>query len=411
MSAAPWLAAALLIAAIPALAKSGFALSVASQIAIAVVFALSFNMLLGETGLFSFGHSVFMGMGGFVTVHALRIVETNHLAIPLPVLPLAGAAGGLLFGILLGWPATRRAGTAFVMITLGLSELASASGYIFTEFFGAEKGITADRTAAAPLWGLDFGPQRQVYWLIAAWAFVAVLAIRTLTRTPLGRMANATRDNAERVAFIGYDPARIRFIMFALASLFAGIAGGLSAINYEIVTAASLGLGAGTIPIVMAFIGGVRHFTGPIFGAVVITFLQLNLTAYTEAWQLYLGVLFVFVIVFVPDGLAGFAARQVPLLKARILRRVLPAYALVLVLVSSFTFGLVIVVEAAWRLSVAADKGPTLRMLGLQFDAAAPSTWLVGLAVGGIGFAGFVLALRRIGPLIEEAVGPDGTRS
>jgi branched-chain amino acid transport system permease protein len=399
----PWVGFALLLAALPVVTPSGFALSLASQAAIAIVFALSFNMLLGETGLFSFGHSVFMGLGGFVTIHALRIVEAEHLAVPLAALPLAGAAGGLFFGLVLGWPATRRSGTAFVMITLGLSELISASAYVFIDFFGAEKGVTADRTMAAPFWGLDFASQNQVYWLIAVWAFVSVVAIYALTRTPLGRMANATRDNTERVTFIGYSAAHIRFVMFALASLFAGIAGGLSAINYEIVTAASLGLQAGSMPIVMSFIGGVRHFAGPVLGAVLITFLQGNLANYTEAWLLYLGILFVFVIVFVPEGITGFVLRHGPLLRAGLLHRVLPLYTLVLVPSFACLCGLVVLVEAAWRLSVAADKGTMLRLLGVTVDAAAGLTWLVGLALCVAGIVGVRWAARVIGPRWEEA--------
>ena len=129
----------------------------------------------------------------------------------LAVVPAVGAAGGLAFGALFGWLATRRSGTAFIMITLGLSELVTSSVYILTDFFGGEEGISADRTSGLPLFGWDFGPQTQVYYLTTVWTLLAIGAIYVLRITPLGRIANATRDSSERVSFLGFDPKLVSF--------------------------------------------------------------------------------------------------------------------------------------------------------------------------------------------------------
>ena len=266
-----------------------------------IIFALSYNMLLGQTGLLSFGHAVFFGLGGFLTVHAMNAVIGSRAPLPLAVMPLAGAATGLAFGVIFGAVSTRRAGTAFAMITLGIGELVASSALILRRFFGGEEGITTDRTDLAHLFGLTFGPQIQVYYLIAAWCLASAAAMYALTRTPFGRICNAVRDNPQRASFIGYNTQAVRFLAFSLSGLFAGIAGGLAAINFEIVNATQLGAAQSGAVILMAFIGGVGNFAGPIIGAIVVTLLQVWLSDVTDAWQLYFGLLFIGMVMFAPE--------------------------------------------------------------------------------------------------------------
>ena len=135
---------------------------------------------------------------------------------------------------------TRRSGTIFALISLGVGELVYAATFMLPGYFGGEEGITANRTRAPPLFGLNFGSQLQVYYVIAAWALVAAMLMHAFLRTPLGRMCNAVRDNPERAEFIGYNTQHVRFFAFAVAGLFAGLAGGLHAVNYEIVAADSV---------------------------------------------------------------------------------------------------------------------------------------------------------------------------
>ena len=162
------------------------------------------------------------------------------LPIPMPLVPLAGAAGGLVFGMLFGAVTTRRAGVVFALISLGVGELVFAAMRMLQGFSGGEEGITANRGAGPHPFGLDFASQLQVYYVIAFWAIVAAALMRAFLRTPVGRMCNAVRDNPERAEFIGYDAQRVRFVVFSVAAMFAGLAGGLHAINYEIVAAESV---------------------------------------------------------------------------------------------------------------------------------------------------------------------------
>ena len=149
--------------------------------------------------------------------------------------------------------------------------------------------------------------------MIAAWAWGCALLMFLFTKTPLGRLANAVRDNPERVGFIGYDPARIRLLVFIGSGVFAGVAGGLSALNDEIITSGNMNPDVSASVLVMTFIGGVGTFWGPVLGAVLITFLSLALSTITDAWQLYSGLLFVAMVVWAPGGLSGILLAHGPL--------------------------------------------------------------------------------------------------
>ena len=295
-----WAGVAVTFAVLPYIFSQSFALSMLSQMGIAIIFALSYNMLLGQTGLLSFGHAVYFGLGAFFCAHALNFIGDGKFWFPVTLVPLIGGLAGLLSGLVLGFVTTRRAGTPFAMISLGIAEMVAASALMFTTFFGGEGGIATNRVVGKAFLGVSYGPQIQVYYLIAGWCLVTMIAMFALTRTPLGRMANAVRDNPERARFVGYNPTRVRWLMMALASGFAGIAGGLAAINYEIVTAETLGLVASGNVVLMAFIGGIGHFWGPIIGASLVTLLQSALSNYTQAWLLYFGLFFLVIIMFSP---------------------------------------------------------------------------------------------------------------
>ena len=293
-----WGGVALLFLFLPLIFSGGFSLSMLSQMGIMIIFALSYNMLLGQTGLLSFGHAVYFGLGAFVTAHAINFVEAGTFGLPISFMPLVGGMTGLFFSLILGFVTTRRPGTPFAMISLGIAEMVAASALMFTTFFGGEGGIVTNRTAGGASWGVSYGPQIQVYFLIAVWCFVSMALMFAITRTPLGRIANAVRDNPERAQFIGYNPTRVRWLMMSLAGFFAGISGALATINYEIITAEALGLMASGNVVLMAFIGGIGQFWGPMIGAVLVTWLQSALSNFTQAWLLYFGLLFLLIIFF-----------------------------------------------------------------------------------------------------------------
>lgn len=382
-----WFALALVFAGLPLIFKQSFALSMLSQMGIAVMFALSYNMLLGQTGLLSFGHAVYFGLGAFFCAHALNFIGAGKLAFPVTLVPLIGGVAGLLFGLLLGFVTTRRAGTPFAMISLGIAEMVAASALMFTTFFGGEGGIATNRQVGKAFLGLTYGPQIQVYYLIAGWCLVTMMAMFAITRTPLGRMANAVRDNPERAKFVGYNPTRVRWIMMALASFFAGIAGGLAAINYEIVTAETLGLVASGNVVLMAFIGGIGHFWGPIIGAVLVTLLQSALSNYTQAWLLYFGLFFLVIIMFSPGGIANLIAMHKPVWNAGLTKRLVPSYAMSAAAGLVMLAGFFAIIEMIYHYEAKETSSKAFSYFGLNLDPTSAGYWIGAAVVMAIGLA------------------------
>jgi branched-chain amino acid transport system permease protein len=375
-----------------------------------IVFALSYNVLLGQTGLLSFGHAVFFGLGGFLTVHMMNTAEGAGAPLPVPLFPLVGGIAGLAFGAIFGAVSTRRAGTTFAMITLGVAELVSSSALILRHFFGGEAGVTTDRTGLVHPFGVTFGPQVQVYYLIAAWCFVSAAAMYALTCTPFGRICNAVRDNPERAAFIGYSTRTVRFIAFCLSGMFAGVAGGLAAIDFEIVNSAQLGAAQSGAVIVMAYIGGVGGFAGPIIGAILVTYLQATLSDVTDAWQLYFGLLFIGMVMFAPEGVSGLLARQQPLLQRRQLHRVVPFYLLALPPGLAALAGLSLLIEMTNRLTVHAPDGPAMVFCYVPFNANAFPPWLVAAALFLVGTWLFLSVARLAGNAYDGALASPRTK-
>ncbi len=391
-----WSAIALVFVLLPFVFSQSFALSMLTQMGIAIIFALSYNMLLGQTGLLSFGHAVYFGMGAFFAAHAINWIDAGRLWLPITFVPLAGGLCGLVFGLVLGFVTTRRAGTPFAMISLGIAEMVAASALMFTTFFGGEGGIATNRTAGGPMLGVSYGPQIQVYYLIAGWCLACMIAMFAITQTPLGRMANAVRDNPERARFVGYNPTRVRWLMMTLAGFFAGVAGSLSAINYEIVTAETLGLMASGNVVLMAFIGGIGHFWGPILGAVLVTFLQSALSTYTQAWLLYFGLLFLVIIMFSPGGLASLVTVHSPVWRAQLMKRLVPSYALAAATGAVMLLGFVALIELIYHFESTSTAGESMRFLGVALNPSAAATWLVIALLLGVGGALFAWASRFV---------------
>jgi branched-chain amino acid transport system permease protein len=389
-----WGAVAIVLIVLPYLFKAGFALSMLCQMGIALIFALSYNMLLGQTGLLSFGHAVYFGLGAFFCAHALNLLAAGKLSIPVTFIPLVGGITGLIYGLIFGFVTTRRAGTPFAMISLGIAEMVAACSLMFPAFFGGEGGIPTNRQVGPAVMGITYGPQIQVYYLIAGWAFVSMIAMFALTQTPLGRMANAVRDNPERAQFIGYNTTRVRFLMLTLSAFFAGIAGGLAAINYEIVTAETLGVTASGNVVLMAFIGGIGHFWGPVVGAVLVSFLQSALSSYTQAWLLYFGLLFLVIILFSPGGIANLVTLHKPAWRAGLTRVLVPSYLLAALTGLFAVSGFVALVEMLYHLESKESAGAFV-FFGVNLDPTRPVAWLGATVLFVVG-VGLLYAASRV---------------
>ena len=399
---AQWLAwggAVVVAALLPFVFSSGASLTMMSLMGFGIVFALSYNMLLGQTGMLSFGHAVYYGLGGFVTAHALNVVGAGRLPVPLPVMPLIGGLAGLFFALLLGWVSTKRAGTAFAMISLGIGELVAACSLILRGFFGGEGGISTSRTKTLALFGLNFGPQIQVYYLIAAWTLLCIGAMYAFTRTPLGRMCNAVRDNPERAEFVGYNTQWVRYIMLVLSGFFAGIAGGLTALTYEIVTAETLNAYTSGAVLLMTFVGGIGFFYGPMIGAILIVIMQILVGGITHAWQLYFGLLFLFMVLRAPGGFASLIAIQRRLYAAGLFGRVAPWYLVSGIPGALMLVGLIGLIEMTYAaLSDEEGEGAiaTIKLLGEEYALNTFGPWLAAAAVTIAGYALLQLANRRL---------------
>jgi branched-chain amino acid transport system permease protein len=398
-SYALWLGFAVILLLAPWVFTSNLSLTMLSQMGIAIIACLSYNLLLGQGGMLSFGHAVYTGLGSYLTIHALNAVGNGELQIPVVLLPVVGGFAGLGFAVLLGFVTTRKSGTAFSMITLGLAELVFAMSLMFSEFFGGEAGVSGNRVVGDAVWGISFGPQRQVYYLIAVYTFVSVGLLYAFTQTPLGRMLNAVRDNPERVEFIGYNTQQVRYRAFIIAGFFAGIAGGLGALNFEIVTAEVVGPARSGAYLLFTFLGGATFFFGPILGGILMVLAFVLLSEITKAWLLYLGLVFLFMVIYAPGGLAGLIMANVRVAKAGALRRLLPIYTGMALACLLMLAGAGALVEMIYHQQLNAAIGSELPFAGMVLQTQDSATWLACLAIAALGFVAFEWLRQRFVPL------------
>ncbi|MDB5823657.1 MAG: branched-chain amino acid transporter permease [Herminiimonas sp.] len=384
-----WTVFALILILAPTIFNRGAALSILSQMGTVMIFALSYNMLLGQGGMLSFGHAVYSGLGAFFAIHAMNLATKGTLPIPVTLIPVIGGLAGMVFGVLFGYVTTKKAGTTFSMITLGIVELVFACSLMFPSFFGGEGGISTNRVIGQPVLGITYGPQIQVYYLIAFWLFVSTIGMYAFTQTPLGRIINAARDNPERVEFIGYNTQRVRYLTLILSSFFAGIAGSLGAINFEIVTAENVSAVRSGAILLFTFIGGVGFFFGPLIGAVIGVFLTVLLSDFTKAWQLYLGIFFIVMVMYSPGGVASILMLNLRVAKYGRYHRILRPLLAVCAAGLFMSLGAVIAIEMLYHLTLDSANGTTRQLFGIAVDTAAAPGWIVAvllIAVGGFAF-------------------------
>ena len=392
---AVWTLYALMLIAAPLLFKSSLSLTMLSQAGYLVIICLSYNILLGQGGMLSFGHAVYAGLGSFLAIHAMNLAASGRFYIPLSLIPLVGGLSGLFFAALLGYVTTKKAGTTFAMITLGVGELVFAMSLMFPEFFGGEGGITTNRAYGKPVFGISFGPQIQVYYLIAVYCFICTAAMFAFTRTPLGRILNAVRDNPERVEFIGYNTQRVRYYAFIIAGFFAGIGGGLAAINSEIVTAEVVsGVRSGSL-LLFTFLGGATFFFGPIIGAGLLVLALIWLSELSMAWLLYVGLIFLFMVMYAPGGIASLIMMNLRVAAFGKLKQLWLRYLTLALTAFATLMGAAAMIEMIYHRQLNAAVGPELKFMGLVLNTTQSTTWLVAGVVFLIGLALFELARRQ----------------
>ena len=389
-----WSLFALVLAGAPHIFTSGLGTTVLTQMGIAIIACLSYNILLGQGGMLSFGHAVYTGLGAFLTMHALNRIDEG-LPLPVSLLPLVGGLAGIGFAVLFGYVSTRKSGTTFAMITLGLGELVFALSLMIPEFFGGEGGVSGNRVVGPVRAGISFGPPMQIYYLIAVYTFLSVAAMFAFTRTPLGRMLNAVRDNPERVEFVGYNTRMIRYIAFILAGFFAGIAGGLGALNFEIVTAEVVGTARSGAYLLFTFLGGATFFFGPIIGGILMVLAFVLLSEFTKAWLLYLGLIFIFMVMYAPGGIASLIMMNLRLAKYGRLRQIWVSYLGLGMCALVVLTGAAVMIEMVYHLQLGSAVGPQLQFLGLSFNAGDMNSWFGAVFVLLTGLGLFELLRRQ----------------
>lgn len=356
---------------------------------IAALFALAFALAMGQAGMLSFGHAVYYGFGAFAALHLMRAVEMKLFYFPTPLVPLASAAAGALVGLVFGWLATQRRGVYFAMLTFAMAMLVFSVAPGLNTVFGAESGISTMRT---PSWGLSFGQDSHVYYLTLGWFVISAWCMWAFTRSPLGRLALALRDNEQRVSFLGFDARLSRTLIFTISCMFAGVAGGLLAIANE---SANYTVFSGEVSasiVLYTFIGGVGTFFGPALGAAAMTYFARIMSDLTRSWLLYQGLVFVLMMLFAPGGLGGIVSLHTRKVRPHGWQHLVVPYLLCLLVGALLVAGTVFLVESihlvmsdAYQLKRQAAGGAWVpyQLFGQTFEPFGLATWLIPIALLG----------------------------
>jgi branched-chain amino acid transport system permease protein len=390
-----WGVFALVLILAPLLFTSSLSHTMLSQMGIFIIICLSYNILLGQGGMLSFGHAVYSGLGAFMAIHTLNMISSGKLPLPVSMVPIVGGLTGLVFAAIFGSVTVKKSGTPFAMITLGIGELIWAMSLMFPGFFGGEGGVSGNRVTGSSPFGITFGPQIQLYYLIAIYTFVCTALMFALTRTPLGRMLNAVRDNPERVEFVGYDTQRVRYIAFMIAGFFAGIGGALAGLNFEIVTSENVSGPRSAVFLLFTFLGGATFFFGAIIGGILSVLAFVLFSELTKAWLLYLGLLFLFMVMYAPGGIASLIMMNLRVASFGKLKPLLGKYLVLFLSGTVVLMGLAAMVEMVYHMQLNQAIGPELTFLNIGLNTKSVGSWVGAGVVMLAGLSVFEFTRRR----------------
>lgn len=301
------------LALYPLVVPSNFYVSLATEILIFAVAAMSLDLLLGYTGLASFGHSAYFGLGAYAAA-LTAIHASDHLLITLGVAiafsALAACAGG--------WLAIRAAGIYFIFLTLALAQMVYAVVYKWRWLTGGDDGLrNVPRPSLWPMGGVvEFGHPVAFYALAAAIALGCYFALRRIVSSPFGTVLVGIRENAHRMAAIGYDVHGYKIAAFVIAGAFAGLAGGLFAHYFRLVSPEQVAWQTSAFLMVMVVLGGSGTLIGAAIGAAIVVILQNEVSTYTERWPMIMAGLFLVVVMVARGGVWGL----IRALRARMVR-------------------------------------------------------------------------------------------
>jgi branched-chain amino acid transport system permease protein len=272
---------------------------VAMQVMCYGLFAMGTNLLMGSVGLLSLGQAAYFGLGGYVAGYLVQSLGmTPEIGI------VAGGLAGAALGAVFGWLAIRRQDIYFAMITLALAQIVYFGAVQLTGFTGGENGIQGIPRSA--LFGLiSLKNDRVIYWLVAVVFLAGVLFVHRVVHSPFGQVVKAVRDNEPRMTSLGYQPASYKRVIFILAALLAGVAGGLKATVMGIETLSDVGAATSGLVVLMVLLGGIGTIFGPIVGALVVVAMQYYLAPF-GAWVIVIqGAIFVVCVLVFRRGIVG----------------------------------------------------------------------------------------------------------
>jgi branched-chain amino acid transport system permease protein len=277
--------------------------ALATQVLIYGLFALGFNLLYGYTGLLSFGHAAYWGLGAYGTGIALA---------KLKIASLWGAlAGGLLLagvgGVVVGFFCLRRRGIYFAMLSLAFAQLLYFIAFHLADVTGGDDGLRGIQVPALSLPGMSLSLESSLgfYYFALALVTLALLTLKRILDSPFGAVLQAIRENSDRAVACGYDIRKIKLLSFVFSALFCGLAGGLDALRLAVVPVESLYWTTSGQVVIMTLLGGAGTFFGPFVGAATFLVLEDRLSVFTESWPLFIGLIFMAFVLFLPKGIWG----------------------------------------------------------------------------------------------------------
>ena len=371
----------LLLIFIPMSVSRDWHFMIASQVGITIIFAISFNQLLGQTGLLNLGHSIFMGAGSYFSGLILLQINNGAFYIPLPILPLLGGVAGFIVAGIIGYFSVQRAGMIFAMLTLAILEFVNSFSSSFPSVLG---GMTVDRTINTDFFNFDYSGKKTVCHIVMTWLFISLYVSYYFLQTPLGKMCNAVRENPSRTEYIGYSIYMVRYLSFCFSGFIAGIAGTLFVINYELVSPEVFSLRESFNILAATFIGGTGYFLGPIIGATIFSLSGVALSNSTEIWSLYQGIILMIFVLYFPRGLTGFFNDQRDFNKSKSNLGVLYHY------LKTIVPALITILSVAWVIECLNNilhhqEQADFVFLWLLFSTSNPLNWFAAISLIGLG--------------------------
>ena len=276
--------------------------ALAVNILIFGLYAVGYNLLFGYTGMLSFGHAAFFGVGSYITGIAIVHFGLHWLAAI-----GAGVVASAIVGLIIGFLAIRTRGIYFAMVTLALGQIVYYIFYKAERWTGGENGLRGITVAPFKLFGVtvDFLNPLTKYYILFIFVAAALWFISRVLNSPFGAVIEAVRENEKRTAACGFDVARTRLLVFVLSATICGLAGTLRALHLSIVPIDSLHYLQSGQGVMMCLLGGMGTFFGPFVGAALFLYLEDVVTTLTKHWMAVVGVIFIIFVLFFPRGVWG----------------------------------------------------------------------------------------------------------